>query len=184
MKALLILAIISISQSRLVFPTKSSGNKEKTEPIPYHHRLLKGFIAGMALDSNLQTLIPCLDDTQGLAEDIKTAVLNVDLKHKHSLLMATKSMKKTLDSVLMSLEKCSSRKNDYLRLKHSLKVLEYPTSFDYTPATELKINAVDLLNDFKLLFKRSGESNWYEIGFYTGSILAKVCGTGFIISKG
>ena len=133
MKSILaIFLLVAICSGRLLYSHHSTETMPEGKQTPSHNQVFKGFLAGMALDSQIDDLLPCFIDLKLVSKDFSTVVTKFKLHTLHGITEGLKYMKKSLKDLPKALFECSSHlKNDYLRVKNSLQVLEYPITIEY-----------------------------------------------------
>ncbi|OMJ75777.1 hypothetical protein SteCoe_25002 [Stentor coeruleus] len=182
MKAFLLLSILLLSQSRMLYHS-GTKNLYSTQGMSPSQMAVSGFVAGAALDSTSEDLMPCFFDLEKLLLDFKVIVTHINSFNAFSIIKALRSIKDVLKVVPKAIVDCSaSHTNDYIRINHALKALEYPTTAEMVDRDTFALNGVDITVELKALAASYTLSRWFDLGFSLGALLAKVSGTGIIIS--
>lgn len=182
MKAFLLLSVLLLSESRMLYHS-GTKNLYSTEGMSPSKMAVSGFVAGAALDSSSDDLMPCFVDLEKLLSDFKVIVTDLNSFNAFSILKALKSIKNVFQVVPKAIVDCfSSHTNDYIRINHALKALEYPTTAEMIDRDTFVLNGVDITVELKALAASYTLNRWFDLGFSLGALLAKVSGTGIIIS--
>ena len=178
MKVLLFLTALALTQGRLLFSKECTAEESKAQ-VPPSHQMFTGFLAGMALDSSIDNLLPCLVDLEILAKELGEASFEFEKKSLHNMIEGLKLMEHALkDLPKIMLECANDLKSDYLRLQHSLQVLRNPISISYVEGNSFEINGVNVIHELTYIVKNYNEGQWHDAGFHFGAIMGKICGTG------
>ena len=182
MKIILLIMLLSLSQARLLY-SKHINHVQEQAPFDENHLLINGFLSGMALDADINTLLPCLNDLVDLTKEVSEHIIEFKSDSAIGKMKAFKSMERALSKFPGIFKECASDlKNDYLRLVNSLHVLKKFKSFEYETGKKIEINGVNVIQDVKLLIENFNSKKWHNVGFSFGAILAKICGTGDVIN--
>jgi hypothetical protein len=184
MKALVVLSVLLTAHARLLYGI--SGDVSPEQILTPEQSVVKGFITGMALDSSLSSLYPCVSSSLVFSQpslffaalsDLSSPQFSLKMQGLHSLA----SLFSDLPDVLAQ---CSpSKANDFLRLKNAVQVLKHPLHLQSDGVGDFFLNQIALHGDLSALSSSLAEEKWFGLGFSLGSMLAKLCGSGIIISK-
>lgn len=179
MKLVVLVFVLALTQGRLLHGI--SFNIENPEPEVPAKLVIKGFLAGMALDSSIEELLPCIKDVEKVVEELGKIGLEFKTINPIKIMKGLKDTEKLLAELPGVIAECASDlKSDYLRAKSSLQALKLPRVVNYEDGIKFEMNGVDITNDIKQIYASTITNRYYEIGFYFGSIMAKVCGTGIL----
>ncbi|OMJ76031.1 hypothetical protein SteCoe_23183 [Stentor coeruleus] len=182
MKSLLLFSVFLMTQGRLLF---GSGNKNLSAPEPLSPiRLsIEGFIVGAALDSSPEELMSCAINYENAFYSLESFAKDMKNFKAKTIKKALKGLSETLQEIPRTLTECSYKgQRDYLRMHHAVKALEFPTTAEVFDKETFALNGIDITFELKTIIDSFTKGKMFDLGFSIGSLLAKISGSGIIIT--
>ncbi|OMJ87554.1 hypothetical protein SteCoe_10731 [Stentor coeruleus] len=125
----------------------------------------------------------CAINYENVIIGLESFVKDMDNFKTKSIKKALKGLSVTLQEIPNTLTECSNQgQRDYLRMHHAIKALEFPTTAEVFDKKFFALNGIDITFELKSIVESFTKGKMFDLGFNIGALLAKISGSGIIIS--
>ncbi|CAG9313090.1 unnamed protein product [Blepharisma stoltei] len=141
------------------------------------HQIISGLLEGLPTEAQYPEIKDCISGTDKISENFSLAISSYKLSTAESATQTLKYLAAALNQFPRFLD-CNPVERDLSRVYHSLNVFQNPLTFSFAENKSLKVNEREIHWYLDQAMKFFEAKRWKDFGFYLGTCLGKVGGSG------
>lgn len=178
MKAILFVSLLACALSS-ENPNIKAGKAHKLGPNENDtYQIIAGLLEGFPAEAHISEIGECMTNIEDISVNFNNAISALKLQTSESALQGLKTIAEAIQSMPRFIADCNPVERDLSRFYHSINVFRNPLTFNFVQKKSLAVNEVEIFWYMDQAIKFYDAQKFKDFGFYLGTCLGKVGGSG------